>query len=80
VFQYATGISAANALSNRVLSGTPGAAQDYLNFLSAGGSVYPLEALKMAGVDLTRPEPVEEAFRILAGHVEKLEGLVKKAG
>ncbi len=50
VYQYATGISAAHALANRVLTGGPKAAQDYRNFLSAGGSVYPLDALKLAGV------------------------------
>ena len=76
VYQYATGISAANALSNRILSGVPGAAQDYLSFLSAGGSVYPLEALKMAGVDLTTPQTVEEAFGVLSGYVDRLETLL----
>ena len=50
VFQYATGISGAHALAHRVLSGTPGAADVYLAMLKAGGSIYPLDALKMAGV------------------------------
>jgi len=76
VYQYATGISAANALSNRILSGTPGAVQDYLNFLSAGSSVYPLDALKMAGVDLTTPRAVEETFGILSSYVNRLEKLI----
>jgi oligoendopeptidase F len=57
VYQYATGISGANALSRRILSGVPGAVEDYRRFLSAGSSVYPLEALKLAGVDLTSPGP-----------------------
>jgi oligoendopeptidase F len=76
VFQYATGISGAHALADRVLSGESGAAEDYLGFLSAGSSVYPLDALKAAGVDLATPEPVERAFASLAEVVDRLEGLV----
>jgi len=75
VFEYATGISAAHALSNRILAGVPKAVQDYLSFLSAGGSVYPLDALKIAGVDLRTPSAVEETFDVLSGYVDKLETL-----
>jgi oligoendopeptidase F len=78
VYQYATGISAANALSRRILSGTPNAAQDYVKFLTLGSSVYPLEALKVAGVDMTTPQAVEEAFAVLGGMVERLEKLFSK--
>lgn len=78
VYQYATGISAANAISNRILTGVPTAAQDYLSFLSAGGSMYPLNALKMAGVDLTTPQAVEETFGVLSGYVDQLEMLLLK--
>jgi oligoendopeptidase F len=76
VYQYATGISAANALAQRLLAGTLQAAEDYLRFLKAGNSVYALEALKIAGVDLTRPEPVEAGFTVLADMVDRLEQLV----
>jgi oligoendopeptidase F len=76
VYQYATGISGAHALTGRVISGEPGAAQDYLGFLKAGGSLYPLDALRLAGVDLTSPAPVERAFANLADLVDRLEGLV----
>ncbi|HBY08394.1 MAG TPA: oligoendopeptidase F [Chloroflexi bacterium] len=76
VYQYATGISGAHALVDRVLAEGPAAAEDYRNFLRAGGSVYPLEALKSAGVDLTNPEPVEKAFGVLADIVNRLEELV----
>lgn len=76
VYQYATGISAAHALSKRILDGVPGAAEDYLEFLSAGSSVYPLNALKIAGVDLTTPKPVEETFKILGSYVDRLEKLI----
>jgi oligoendopeptidase F len=75
VYQYATGISGAHALAQRILSGEPGAVQAYLGFLRAGGSAYPLEALQMAGVDLNRSEPVEITFGILADLVDRLERL-----
>ena len=77
VYQYATGISGANALARRILSGTPGAAGDYLGFLKSGSSLYPLDALRKAGVDLTTPEPVEAAFEVLSGIVDRLEALAQ---
>jgi oligoendopeptidase F len=76
VFQYATGIAGANALSGRILRGEPGAVNAYLKFLSAGGSLYPLDALRKAGVDLSQPGPVEAAFQVLAGYVSQLEELI----
>ena len=78
VYQYATGISGAYALANRILTKEPGAVDDYLNFLRSGSSLYPLEALKVAGVDLTRPEPVEKAFETLASMVDRLESLLSE--
>jgi oligoendopeptidase F len=76
VFQYSTGISGAHALADRVLGGTPGAADAYLGFLKAGGSKFPLDALREAGVDLSTPEPVERAFAILARTVDRLDLLL----
>lgn len=73
VFQYATGISGAHALAKRILSGQPGAVDDYLGFLKAGSSSYPLDVLKQAGVDLSTPAPVEETFQILESYVNRLE-------
>jgi oligoendopeptidase F len=73
VYQYATGISGANALASRVLKEGEGAAEEYLDFLKAGNSIYPLDALKKAGVDLTSPEPVKTAFKFLADTVDRLE-------
>lgn len=78
VFQYATGIAAAHALAADVLAGAPGAADRYLAFLRAGDSVYPLDALKLAGVDMTSPAPVEAAFGILAQIVDRLEALTAR--
>lgn len=77
VFQYATGISAAHALAKRILDGTPGAADAYLDFLRAGGTYYPIDALRSAGVDMTTPQPVEETFAVLAGYVDRLEALLE---
>jgi oligoendopeptidase F len=77
VYQYATGISGANALAKRILSGDdPGAVNDYLGFLKTGGSAYPLDALKLAGVDLTTPEAVEVTFGVLGDMVDRLEVLI----
>jgi len=77
VFQYATGISGAHALANRVLNEGQSAAEDYLRFLRAGGSLYPLDALRLAGVDLSNPEPVEQTFAVLAQYVDRLESLLE---
>ena len=76
VYQYATGIAGANHLAERVATGDPKAVEAYLAFLSSGGSMYPLEGLKMAGVDMASPEPVTSAFAVLAEMVERLEELV----
>lgn len=73
VYQYATGISGANALARAVLDGKDGAVERYLEFLHAGGSRYPLDALQRAGVDLSAPEPVNTAFAVLADYVGRLE-------
>ena len=75
VFQYATGISGANALAERVLTGVDGAAESYLNFLQSGNSRYPLDALQLAGVDLATPDAVEKAFGVLANLVDRLDTL-----
>jgi oligoendopeptidase F len=75
VYQYAIGISGANAIASRILSGVEGAAEAHRRFLSAGGSEYPTDAVKLAGVDLASPEPIEEAFAVLTGLVDRLEKL-----
>jgi oligoendopeptidase F len=75
VYQYATGIAAADHLVGRVAAGDEKAVDSYLAFLKSGGSMYPLEGLRMAGVDMTSPEPVEAAFATLASMVDRLEAL-----
>jgi oligoendopeptidase F len=76
VFQYATGISAAHALVNRILAGVENAVPDYLAFLGSGGSDYPINLLRKAGVDMTNPEPVEKAFAYMSSIVDRFEKLV----
>lgn len=76
VYQYATGISGAHALAGRILRGEPNAAENYLGFLKAGSSDYPLNVLKKAGVDLSTPKAVEETFAVMEGYINRLEELV----
>ena len=76
VFQYTTGISAANALADQVLKEGQPAVDRYLGFLKAGDALYPIDALKLAGIDMTTPEPVERAFGILERMVNRLDELV----
>lgn len=76
VYQYATGISGAHALAERVLTGVPDAAADYVQFLKAGSSLYPLDALRLVGVDMSSPEPIEATFAVMNSYVERLETLV----
>jgi len=78
VYQYATGIAGAHALAAPILAGEAGAAERYINeFLKAGGSRFPLEVLRRAGVDLASPEPIERTFAIMASYIDRLEALVK---
>ncbi len=76
VYQYATGYSAAIALSRRILSEGEDAVQDYLNFLRGGCSKSPIELLKGAGVDMTGPEPVEQALELFGQLLDEMEALV----
>lgn len=76
VFQYASGIAAAHALAKPILAGESGAAERYLEFLRAGDSLYPLDALQLAGVDLSKPEPIEQGFAYLSSLIDRLESLL----
>jgi oligoendopeptidase F len=75
VYQYATGISAANMLAKKILAGNQTDVQHYLEFLSAGSSMYPLDALNHAGIDMTKPDAVETTFAVLSEMVDRLEEL-----
>lgn len=76
VFQYATGISAALALAERVLQGGEAERQDYLNFLKGGSTRYPIDMLKLAGIDMTSPAPVQAAIHKFDQLVDELESLL----
>jgi len=76
VYKYATGISAAVALSERVLAGETGSVEAYLDFLCSGGSRFPLETLNAAGVDMTKPAPVESTLRLFEQRLDELEDLL----
>lgn len=78
VYQYATGIAAANAIAAEVLTGASGTVEGYLRFLKAGDSRYPIEALELAGIDMRSPEPLRRAFKVLEGFVERLENLIEQ--
>ena len=75
MFLYTIGIAGAHALSEPILAGVSGAAQRYLEYQMAGGSVYELDGLKHAGVDMTTPEPIAKTFGVLEQLIDKLEAL-----
>jgi oligoendopeptidase F len=76
VYKYATGISAAVALSEQVLATKPGSVEGYLAFLRSGGSKFPLETLQVAGVDMTTPAPIESTLRLFERRLAELEALL----
>lgn len=77
VYKYATGISAAMALADRVTKGGEAERNDYFNFLKSGGSRYPIESLRVAGVDMESPEPVQAALDKFAAIIDELDKLIK---
>ena len=76
VYKYATGISAALALAGRVLTGGEREREDYFGFLRSGGSRFPIDTLRLAGVDMSSPAPVEAACAAFNRLVEELERLL----
>ena len=76
VFQYATGFSAAVAIANRILAEGAPAVEDYKRFLSGGSSADPIALLRIAGVDMSSPEPVNSALALFGELVEEMEKLV----
>jgi len=76
VYQYATGYSAAIALSKRILNEGKPAVDDYINFLSSGSSNHPIELLKAAGVDMSTKEPVNQALNLFRELLDQMEELI----
>lgn len=78
VYQYATGYSAAVALSSQILEEKEVAVERYLNYLKAGSSDYPIEVLKKAGVDMTSKEPIVQACKVFEERLNEMEQLLKE--
>jgi oligoendopeptidase F len=78
VFQYATSFTASAALAEKVKAGDPEAKKRYLAFLSAGGSKYPVELLKDAGVDMTTDEPLDLTIKLMNRIMDEMEKLLPK--
>jgi oligoendopeptidase F len=76
VYQYATGFSAATALSKQILEEGQPAVERYLDFLKAGSSDYPIEVLKKAGVDMTSSKPIQDALKVFEEKLNEMEALL----
>lgn len=76
VYQYATSKAIATALADDIISGKPGALENYKKFLSAGASNYPVEIVKQAGVDVTKRDYLDQAFKLFGEEVEELKRIL----
>ncbi len=74
VYKYSTGICAAITLSQRVLRGGEAEREDYFQFLKSGGSRFPIESLRIAGVDMAKPDAIRTALQLFSSRVDELEG------
>ena len=79
VYQYATSFAASSALAEKVTSHEPGAMERYLHFLSAGGSKYPIELLKDAGIDMTTDEPLELTVKKMNRVMDEIDALLTRS-
>ena len=77
VFQYATGFSAAVAIANKILEEGEPAVKAYKKFLSGGDSTDPISLLKIAGVDMSTPDPVNSALKLFGELIDEMEELIK---
>jgi len=78
VYQYATSFAASIALAEKILAGEKGAVERYLAFLSAGGSEYPIDLLKKAGVDMTSNEPFQKTMTVMNRTMDEIEKILAK--
>ncbi|WP_179396209.1 oligoendopeptidase F [Lacticaseibacillus absianus] len=76
VYQYSTGFAAAATLASRISAGVPGAVDKYLGYLKSGSSQYPIDTMKAAGVDMTQPDYLEDAFAVFEQRLDELEALI----
>lgn len=80
VYRYADSYCAAAAIAQRILNDTPGAREAWMRFLKAGNSMYAIDMLKAAGVDMTSPRPIEEAMKLFEELLKELETLLARQG
>jgi oligoendopeptidase F len=78
VFQYATSFTASEALAQKVKAGDGDSVRRYMTFLSAGGSMYPIDLLKAAGVDMTTDEPLDLTIREMNRVMDEMEALLAR--
>ncbi|MBN2173206.1 MAG: hypothetical protein JW731_03690, partial [Bacteroidales bacterium] len=78
VYQYSTSFTASISLAEKVMSGDKQALENYMDFLSAGGSDYPIELLKNAGVDMTSSEPFEKTIAAMNKVMDEIEHILNK--
>jgi oligoendopeptidase F len=78
VYQYSTSFTASIALAEKVMSGDTNALNRYIEFLSSGGSDYPIELLKKAGVDMTTSEPLEKTIQSMNKVMDEIEKILDK--
>jgi oligoendopeptidase F len=78
VYQYATGYSAAIAISRKILAGEPGAVENYIKFLSSGSSMNCIDLLKICNVDMTKTEPIESALQLFESLIDQFEVLLEE--
>ncbi|MBN2376965.1 MAG: oligoendopeptidase F [Sedimentisphaerales bacterium] len=78
VYQYSTSFTASTALAEKVLAHEPGAVENYLKFISAGGSDYPIQILKNAGVDMTTPDPFQKTMTAMNRTMDEIEAILNK--
>jgi len=76
VYKYATGVSAAISLARKVLNGGTAEVEAYLNFLKSGGSKFPIDTLRSAGVDMESPKTIENALKLFGKRVEELREIL----
>jgi len=80
VYQYATSFTASTALAEKVLNKEKRAVEKYIEFISAGGSDYPINLLKKAGVDMTGPEPFNKTMAAMKRTMDQIERILEKKG
>jgi len=77
VYQYSTGISAAVSIAKKILNNEPTAVENYRKFLTCGGSDYPINLLKIAGVDMSSPQPIVDTLNDFQETLDQLKPLLK---